>query len=367
MAVTTLGTYEILRGLGRGASSSVYLACDRKTGKYVALKVLSQEYASDPSHRRRFQKEAHAISVLSHPNIVGMHDSDPDDDNKPFLAMDLIGGSDVGSFCREHGKMPISALLALGIKLSDALEHAHQSGILHRDLKPDNVFLDEGRAVLVDFGIAAACGDDSPLGEQRTTSTVIGTPGFISPEQLRGRPLDPRADIFSLAALLYYLGSDQLPYQAASPYELLGVMRETRPTPIIELDGCTQLSPSFSRLLQRSLAFDPAIRPSTVTEFRAELGAIFAERSFAGKDATQVLTDYCNDPETMRTRHSDQAVGLLLKKIGTAVEDDDHDTEDELRMRLADLYPGHPETELRSHASGSWFGRLVSAIKSVFA
>ncbi len=337
MSPPVIGRYEIRRGLGRGAMGSVYLAFDTQVGREVAIKVLDRKIAQNEKHRMRFDREARAIGALHHPNIVEIYDYGGSPDQYLYLVMELIRGPDTGSLCREHGPFPESVVAAVGCELAAALAHAHQAGIIHRDIKPENVFLDRGRLVLADFGIAKAIVADNPLGPAAASpkTDVVGTPGFMAPEQLLGQPLDGRSDLFALGALLYYLGSRQLPYPAESPYELMKEFRATRPPPLGKLRP--DFSDATSLLVQACLEVNKEQRPARAEVVRRELRRVLDE--LGAPDVREVLATYEAAPMAFRAADRERGVHHLVQRLKVAVRDQDGVAVDTLRKRLGSIDP----------------------------
>lgn len=335
-----IGRYRIKGGLGRGASGKVYLADDPKYKREVAIKVLDENYARDPRHRNRFERETKAIAALKHPNIVKLLDHGGNVDSHLFLVMEVIDGPHLGQLAREWGNMPETLLAAIGLELASALAHAHHQGIIHRDLKPENVFLDSGRLVLADFGIAKGIAEDSPLGEDANQITeVIGTPGFMAPEQLQQDTLYPQTDIFSYGALLYFLASGKVPYEGSSPYILLKNMRETRPVPLSDLRP--ELSENFTKVIQTCLSFAPNMRPVSMDAVHERLRDILWDSG--ANDISDIFLDYARNPAGFVSDDRERRIGQFLEQIRQAVRDGDGIRADSLRGRLNILDPGNPQ------------------------
>jgi TolB-like protein len=236
----TLAHYEITAAIGAGGMGEVYRATDRKLGREVALKVLPAAMAGDPEYLARFRREARAIAALNHPQIVTIY-SVEESDGIHFLTMELIEGQSLKHRI-DAGAIPIEQILEMGAALADALAAAHEKGIVHRDLKPANVMVTpQGRIKVLDFGLAkeilAANGTDTTLTADGYTRTnkVMGTPAYMSPEQVAGRGTDHRTDIFSLGIVLYEMACGQRPFLGRSPAELASAILRDAPKPLNEL------------------------------------------------------------------------------------------------------------------------------------
>src|SRR5262250_2614429 len=214
---TKLGPYEILSSLGAGGMGEVYRARDTRLERTVAIKILPAHLSSDPGRKQRFEREAKTISNLNHPHICVLHDIGQQD-GIDYLVMECLEGETLAKRL-EKGALPLEQVLNLGAQIADALDKAHRSGVVHRDLKPGNIMLTPTGAKLLDFGLAkpaaalvssitvsAAAVPSSPVTEE---GTIVGTFQYMSPEQIEGKELDGRSDIFSLGAVLYELLTGQ--------------------------------------------------------------------------------------------------------------------------------------------------------------
>ena len=214
MIGTQLGPYQVLARLGAGGMGEVYLAYDARLDRRVALKSPSDAWLADPDARSRVQREARAAARLSHPNIAAVYDV-LEADGRPFIVMEYVEGETLAALLA-RGRLPLERALAIGITLCDALAAAHAAGVIHRDLKPGNVMLTAGGAVkILDFGLAKTPG----TGTQVTITTpgrILGTPGFVAPEQLLGRPATARSDVYSAGAILFQLLSGHTPWDGAA-------------------------------------------------------------------------------------------------------------------------------------------------------
>ena len=275
----TLAHYRITAAIGAGGMGEVYRAADTRLGRDVALKVLPAEMASSPERLERFRREAKALAALDHPGIVGIY-SVEEADGVHFLTMQLVEGQSLDRLIPEGG-MPIERLVGIATALAEALAAAHDKGIVHRDLKPANVVVGEGGSVKVlDFGLAKM----SPAGEsadsalpteaQTRDGVVMGTVPYMSPEQVSGRPLDHRTDVFSLGVVLYEMASGRRPFAGGSVAELSSaILRDTPPVLTTLRAG---LPEGLMRIVTRCLEKDPAARFQSMRDVHGTLAALSA-------------------------------------------------------------------------------------------
>jgi serine/threonine-protein kinase len=231
----------------------VYRALDRTLGRQVAIKVLREQFAADPEFVERFDREARSAARLSHPNIVDIYDVGADGETR-FIVMELVEGENLKSLIRRGGALPPALVIGYGREVGAALEYAHRRGIVHRDVKPQNVLLDaDGHAKLTDFGIAQAA---ESVG--LTQTGVLGTPQYMSPEQARGRGVGPASDVYSLGVVLYELATGRLPFQADSPLAI--ALRHVEDEPPAPRSLNPSVPPALEAVILRALAKAPAER-----------------------------------------------------------------------------------------------------------
>jgi predicted hydrocarbon binding protein/predicted Ser/Thr protein kinase len=253
-----LGPYRVLRPLGTGGMGLVFDAEDTRLGRPVALKVLQPVMASEPQVRERFLREARALAALRNDHVVAVYEVGVAN-GVTFLAMERLDGESLESYRAKRGTPPLPELLRIAREAAEGLAEAHAKGFIHRDVKPSNLWVESnGRVKLLDFGLAQATAGGTKLTRD---GEALGTPAFMAPEQARGEPVDPRADLFALGAVLYWLGTGESPFQGKDPYStLVAVMTRDPPAPH---EVNPELPPELSQLIIHLLEKDPARRPPT--------------------------------------------------------------------------------------------------------
>lgn len=263
-AKTLFGNYEIVDTTGSGGMGVVYRAIDMQFGRPVALKILRDDLRAQEHIVARFQREAEAIATLNHPNIVHVY-SVGRVGKIPYLAMEYIEGTTLGNLLVERGALPWPEAIAIGMQVAEALGSAHERGIIHRDIKPGNILLDHaGKAYVTDFGIAKVLSATTKL---TVDGSRLGTPQYMSPERCKNKESTPASDIYSLGVLLYQAISGRLPYEAATPVELIAKITGEDPVRISEY--VPDIPESVERLLAHMLDPNPKHRPQSARELIA--------------------------------------------------------------------------------------------------
>jgi serine/threonine protein kinase len=273
-----LGRYQVQTKLGQGGMGAVYKAYDTLLGRPVALKLLAGWRLADEDSRKRLAREARAASSLRHPNIVVIYDVGREN-GRDFIAMEYVSGRPLDAVIPRNG-LKLKEILQYGIQIADALAAAHAAGIVHRDVKPGNILVTEaGEVKVLDFGLAKAAG---PRPEQpdsvtleRATGMIVGTPSYISPEQVEGGPVDARGDIFSFGAVLYEMATGQRAFQGASVASITAAILHSEPKPAREISAA--IPHELERIISRCLRKDPGKRLQTIADVKVLLSELREE------------------------------------------------------------------------------------------
>jgi hypothetical protein len=257
--------YELGASLGRGGMASVYRGTDRVLGRTVAVKVLADRFAGDDKFVTRFRREAQAAAGLNHPNVVSVFDTG-DDAEAHYIVMEFVEGDTLADVLRREGKLAPGRAVAIADDAATALQAAHDSGLVHRDVKPGNIMIDrEGRVKVMDFGIARAAADDTLT----QTGMVLGPASYLSPEQAQGMPVDARSDVYSLGCVLYEMLAGRPPFTGDSPVAIAYKHVNEDPMPLSQAE--TRVSPQVEAVVMRALAKEPDQRFPTASSFREAL------------------------------------------------------------------------------------------------
>jgi serine/threonine protein kinase len=267
------GRYQIVKELGKGSMGVVYQAHDPQIDRLVALKALRQDRVTSEDFVQRFLKEAKAIGRLSHQNIVTVYDVGRDH-GTIYIAMEFLEGTPLNEVIQEK-RFTLEKIVDLGVQVAEALDYAHQKGIVHRDIKPTNIILTpDGQAKITDFGIARI---EDPLATQQTQAgEILGTPVYMSPEQVMGRPVDGRSDLYSLGVILYEISTQKRPFRGSNLASIFRAITQDNPAEPTTTDP--SISRDLSELIMKSLNKTPGERVQTGKAMAEALTACLAAR-----------------------------------------------------------------------------------------
>jgi eukaryotic-like serine/threonine-protein kinase len=296
-AGTKLGPYEIAAPIGAGGMGEVYRARDPRLGREVAIKVLPPSFAQDPDRLKRFEQEARSASALNHPNIVTIHEIGSANGTS-YIAMELVDGASLRELLAS-GSLPTKKLLDTAVQIAEGLSKAHSAGIVHRDLKPENVMVTkDGYVKLLDFGLAKLftapqeqiTGAPTAIQQETQPGTVMGTVGYMSPEQASGKTADFRADQFALGSILYEMATGKRAFQKATGAQTLAAIIQDDPEPVAQVNP---RAPAPLRwIVERCLAKDPEERYASTRDLARDLKSVrehISEVTSSGSGATGVV------------------------------------------------------------------------------
>src|SRR5436190_19122662 len=276
-----LGPYEIVAAVGTGGMGEVYRARDSRLMRDVAIKVLPSDLAGDPDRLRRFEQEAHAVGALNHPNILAIYDVGTYD-GAPYLVTELLEGETLRQRL-QHELLSVRKVVEYAIEMAHGLAAAHDGGIVHRDLKPENLFLTrDGRLKILDFGLARPI-EGSIAADAAATATqsgiILGTVGYMAPDQVRGQPADTRADMFSCGVILHEMLAGVRPFRGESSVEVMqAILKEDPP----DLPSGRNIPPALDRVVRRCLEKSPGERLQSARDLAFFLQAISGSSSASG-------------------------------------------------------------------------------------
>ena len=277
---TQLGSYEILSPLGKGGMGEVWRAQDTKLGREVAIKALPEEFANDADRLARFEREAKLLASLNHPNIATIHGLEEDNGTR-FLVLELVEGETIAEFLKA-GPLPVESALNVARQIAEALEAAHEKGVIHRDLKPGNIMITpDGKVKVLDFGLAKAVAGETPRPDLSTRAVldtkegiIQGTPAYMSPQQARGEVVDKRADIWAFGCLLYEMLTGRRPFPGETLSDTVAKILESEP----DWNSLpSRLNPKIEKLLFRCLEKTPRRRWQAVGDVRLEIENLLAD------------------------------------------------------------------------------------------
>ena len=250
------GRYRLLGKLGFGGMATVYLAEDGTLGRNVAIKILAERYVSDEGFVERFRREAQAAARLNHPNIVAIYDRG-EAEGTSYIAMEYLDGQTLKDVIRERGPMPPADAIDDALQILSAVGFAHQHGVVHRDIKPQNVMCaSDGRLKVTDFGIARA-----GASQMTEVGSIIGTAQYLSPEQARGQQVGPQSDLYSVGIVLYEMLTGEVPFDGDSAVAI--AMKQVSDQPLPPSRIVPTIPPSLEQVVLRALAKDPTLRYQT--------------------------------------------------------------------------------------------------------
>ena len=305
--------YELEELVGTGGMSSVYRARDRMLERAVAIKILHEHFSRDEDYVERFRREARAAARLQHPNIVTVIDRG-EAGGRQYIVFEYVDGENLKQLVEREGRLPVRTALVLGIEIGRALAFAHAGGLIHRDVKPQNVLLRNGEVKVTDFGIAHAADLKGGLTQ---TGTVLGTSEYIAPEQASGLPVDALCDVYSLGVVIWEMLAGEPPYTGSS-FLAVAMRHVNDPVPSIS-SARPDVPPRLEVALRRAMAKEPADRFGSMDEFVAELQSCLESLGQPDTDRTAVMrTPVTARPRSRSKRRSRRWLLLLLAAVVVA-------------------------------------------------
>src|SRR5580698_742476 len=297
-AGTKLGPYEIVSLVGSGGMGEVYKATDARLGRDVAIKVLPKSITNETERLKRFEQEARAVAALNHPNILTIYEIETHDGN-PYLVSELLEGETLQHRLRD-GALGVRKALDIAVQAANGVAAAHDKGIIHRDLKPANIFITaDGRVKILDFGLAKLTQPETSPDVTQTNApeagpvtdegVVLGTVGYMSPEQVRGKPADARSDIFALGTILYEMLSGKRAFQRDSSADTMAAILKEDP-PELAGEG-KPIPPAVDRVVRHALEKNPNERFQSARDFAFDLESLSSVSSGSGSAAARASSE----------------------------------------------------------------------------
>jgi tRNA A-37 threonylcarbamoyl transferase component Bud32 len=304
--------YEIVKEIGQGGMATVFSARDKRLDRMVALKVMHPHLRGSSEARARFLREAKAVARLEHPSVLRIYEYGGEDSEACFIATELLTGPTLKQFVQSQRDIPSEVVAAIGVLVAEALCAAHAQGVIHRDVKPENLLFHEGRMLkLTDFGIAQLLDGQT----MTVTGQILGSPGHMAPEQVTSGEVDTRTDVFSLGTTLYYVAVGELPFVGKNPHQILRNLVEGHYEPLQHRRP--QVGSELADIVARCLKRDKEDRYPDAASLAADLRKYLADRLI--HDATELLTRYLADPEGVRAALELQASTRLVQLARDAI------------------------------------------------
>lgn len=363
----TVEKYEILEELGHGGMATVYRARDTKLDRYVALKILHPHLRSAPEARQRFRREAQSVARLKHPRVLEIYDYSGEDSDESYIAAELLNGPTLRKWADTQTALPAEIAACIAIEVARALGAAHEKGIVHRDVKPENVILHTTELAgtelkLTDFGIADMIDSQS----MTATGQILGSPAHMAPEQVEGGATDARTDVFALGTVLYFLACGRLPFTGKNPHQILKRIVDADYTDPLRVEPT--IGARLRDVIQKAMSRAPSARYQTARELEDDLRAFVLEAGI--DDPARAFARFCQAPDEVRAELKSKVIEQNLRR---AVEAREAGRTEEARDRLTrvlSLEPGHPQAlelvaRTRSRTAGATPWLIVVALVAI--
>ena len=361
-----LEKYEVLDEIGHGGMATVYRARDSSLDRFVALKVLHPHLQRTSEARARFTREAKSVAKLRHPHILEIYDYSGEGSDETYIAAELLTGPTLKDFVLARKQLPPEIAACLALQLADALGEAHAKGIIHRDVKPENVLIHEDRCVkLTDFGIAHMVDTHTFT----ATGQILGSPGHMAPEQVEGGSCDARSDVFSLGTVLYFCATGTLPFVGRNPHHLLKLLLGGEYPDPLRLNPA--IGADLAGIMNKAMARDPADRYQSASEMSESLRAFLAEMGI--DDSDESLARYLREPDAVTSTLRTQSLARLLEIGAHAVKSADVPRAQSALSRVLAIDDGNEEALRllgslgRRQRRGALLAAILAALSIVLA